>query len=326
MSKKIYVCCPGNVVTGGPELLHQFVDALRKNNIDAYILYMPFKEKFSTPQQYQHYNTPVAEYSDVSSKGSIVVFPEVDTGLAKYFPKAHIVIWWLSVDFYFSYTGNRPVKEFILDKINLITGKRKTINTLRSYSHYSQSEYARNFLLKNGIEAEMLTDYLGSSHLATDTSISDKNREKIIAYNPKKGVLFTKKLISTNSDYKFIAIKNMTSQQVRELLLSAMIYIDFGNHPGKDRFPREAAMAGCCIITGRRGSAFNDVDICIPPQYKIDEKGKNINEKFRFLVDDIFNNFEPRTLDFFQYRKKIQNEPGIFEGQVIGFINKEVYG
>lgn len=326
MSKKVYVCCPGNVVTGGPELLHQFVDALRKNNIDAYIIYRPFNEKFSVPQQYQHYNTPIAKYSDVSPDNSIVVLPEVDTGLAKHFSNAHIVIWWLSVDFYFSYTGNRPVKDFIVDKVNLIRGRRKPINAMKSFSHYAQSEYARGFLLQNGIKAAMLTDYLGSAHLTADINQSDRRREKIIAYNPKKGVLFTNELIATNGDYKFVAIKNMTPQQVRELLLSAMIYIDFGNHPGKDRFPREAAMAGCCIITGRRGSAFNDVDICIPPQYKINEKEKNINEKFRFLVDDIFNDFESRTLDFSQYRKKIQNEPEIFEGQVVGFINKEIYG
>lgn len=325
MSKKVYVCCPGDVVTGGPELLHQFVDALQKNNIDAYILYRPFNKKFSVPQQYKHYKTPVAEYSDdISSSNSIVVLPEVDTGLSKYFPRAHIVVWWLSVDFYFSYTGNHPIKEFILDKINIVTGRRKTISRMKLYSHYAQSEYARNFLLQNGIEASMLTDYLGSAHLDVDVKKSDKEREKIIAYNPKKGVLFTNKLISNNGDYKFVAIKNMTPQQVRNLLLSAMIYIDFGNHPGKDRFPREAAMAGCCIITGRKGSALNNIDICIPLKYKLNENDRNVNAIFRTLVDDIFDNFESITMEFSEYRKIIQNEPKVFEEQVVNFINREI--
>jgi hypothetical protein len=49
------------------------------------------------------------------------------------------------------------------------------------------------------------------------------------------------------------------------------VYIDFGNHPGRDRIPREAAAMGCVVITNRRGSAENDVDIPIPNFLKIDD-------------------------------------------------------
>lgn len=50
----------------------------------------------------------------------------------------------------------------------------------------------------------------------------------------------------------------------------SMIYIDFGEHPGKDRIPREAAMRDLIVITGRDGAAVNDVDVSIPKKYKID--------------------------------------------------------
>lgn len=49
------------------------------------------------------------------------------------------------------------------------------------------------------------------------------------------------------------------------------VYIDFGNHPGKDRIPREAAISGCIVITGKRGAAAFAEDVCIPETYKFDE-------------------------------------------------------
>jgi len=48
------------------------------------------------------------------------------------------------------------------------------------------------------------------------------------------------------------------------MCVSRKLYVDFGKHPGKDRMPREAAVHGCCIITGRRGAAGNPFDIPIP--------------------------------------------------------------
>ena len=42
----IYVLCPGNVVTGGPELLHQLVDTLNCNGKNASIVYYPFDYAF----------------------------------------------------------------------------------------------------------------------------------------------------------------------------------------------------------------------------------------------------------------------------------------
>ena len=47
----------------------------------------------------------------------------------------------------------------------------------------------------------------------------------------------------------------MTPEQVVDLMSESKVYIDFGNHPGKDRIPREAVINGCCVITGVRGSA-----------------------------------------------------------------------
>ena len=56
--------------------------------------------------------------------------------------------------------------------------------------------------------------------------------------------------------------------QVTAKLLRAKIYIDFGPHPGMDRFPREAALAGCMIVTNTQGAAEYYADVPIPHKYK----------------------------------------------------------
>ena len=38
--RKVYVLCPSDTVTGGIELLHQLVDVLRNQNIEAFIKYI----------------------------------------------------------------------------------------------------------------------------------------------------------------------------------------------------------------------------------------------------------------------------------------------
>lgn len=325
LSKKVYVCCPGNGVTGGPELLHQFVDSLRKKNIDAYILYCPLTVKFSIPDVYKCYQAPSVNYLDVDFENSVVVIPEIFTGLAKYFKSAQIVIWWLSVDFYFDYTGNSPIKEYFKDKIKLLIGKKVKIDKLRSYKNYVQSEYARLFLLKNNINSSFLTDYLGAAHLnKTAGEYIASKKQNIIAYNPKKGVKFTQYLISKCKEYKFVPIQNMSPDEVRELLSKTKLYIDFGNHPGKDRFPREAVMAGCCIITGLRGSAGNNIDIPIPEKYKLDETKKDVIDSFVKITDTIFHNYENTLRDFEEYRHVVSNEPSLFNEQVSKFIKDVV--
>lgn len=53
-------------------------------------------------------------------------------------------------------------------------------------------------------------------------------------------------------ELNFKPIINMTRDEVIRELQRAKVYIDFGNHPGKDRIPREAAILGCCAIVGKR--------------------------------------------------------------------------
>jgi hypothetical protein len=150
-----------------------------------------------------------------------------------------------------------------------------------------------------------LSDHLNNAFLETNTDLSIK--ENIVVYNPKKGYSFTRKIISFARDIKFIPLENMSRDMVIKTLQKAKVYIDFGNHPGKDRLPREAAILGCCVITGKRGSAAFFEDVPIPDEYKFEDREKNI-PKIVKKIKDCFENFYECYKDFEYYRHVIRSE------------------
>jgi len=307
---KIIVCSPSNV-TGGPELLHQLVYELRKNNKDAYISYYPFNRNINTPSVYKKYLAPVTKLKDESD--CFIIIPESATWITKLIKNANIGIWWLSVDNYYRKTGDFAVKDKFNYFFGLITGQIVKIDQLKNYTHFAQSYYAYKFLSDHGIIPHFLGDKLSDTHLKDFSNFSIK--KNIVAYNPKKGLRRTLKIIKENPDLLFVpVVGNQT--EVRNLLEISKVYIDFGHHPGKDRLPREAAMAGCCVITNKRGSAFYKEDVPIPEKYKIDDFAIDYLQKTRNLILEIFENFNHCIKDFFLYKKIIIKEEILFSEQV----------
>lgn len=313
---KIFVCCPGGSVTGGPELLHQLVDCLRHFGHDAYITYYPFEKSYSKPPEYEIYNSPVETIEDDSR--ALIVIPEVFTKHARKIKNAQIAIWWLSVDNYYGRNGQSWIRD-LKNRISTLLQSRIPLWSMRNLLHFTQSLYAREFLRRNGIDSKMLTDYLAVEHFENITMSA--NRRDIVVYNPKKGAKKTALLIEKYPEIEFIPIKNMTKMEVAHLLSTAKIYIDFGVHPGKDRIPREAAIAGCCIITGICGAAGNNEDVLIPNNYKLDDKSLDYIISFGPLVKSIFSDYEKHSEKFEVYRNIIREEPNLFKRQVI-----EIFG
>ena len=68
-----------------------------------------------------------------------------------------------------------------------------------------------------------------------------------------------------------IKLSGLNSNKVINILKSSKLFLDFGYHPGKDRLPREAVILNNCIITNKKGSAFNPIDIPIKKKYKFTE-------------------------------------------------------
>ena len=309
---KILVCCPGNSVTGGPELLHQFVDKLRSIGCDAFVSYYPFDLEYSCPIEYRCYDAPSTKFVD--ARGTFFVVPETETWILRKIQFSAAAIWWLSVDNYYQPYRENLFKHFKWLLMSYLRKSRTALVDMERYYHFSQSAYALDYLTRNHFkEVVMLTDYLNSKHM---TVANKSDRENIIVYNPKKGLRVNHLLVMKNPDIKFIPIEKMSATQVRDLLARAKLYIDFGSHPGKDRLPREAAMAGCCVVTGKRGAANFYEDIPIDPKYKIDDKSKNFASEFRTLVFSIFDEYNDHFNSFENYRQRIRGEEALFVKQV----------
>ena len=105
MQTTFYVYCPAGKVTGGAELLHQFVDVLNNNNFDARIVYYGDAEHI-VPNDYKKYNIKISEKIEDASNNVIVLFEGYFNALEK-IKQAKVVLWWLSVDnFYICQSGN----------------------------------------------------------------------------------------------------------------------------------------------------------------------------------------------------------------------------
>jgi hypothetical protein len=323
---KIFVACPANFSTGGPELLHQLAYHLRKDlSIDSYMYYYNFDEnKFKNPvhREYEKYENPyVTKLNEIEdSKDNIIIVPEVRDGinLFQHFKNIRKGVWFLSVDNYYLHKVYEKMSFLDSNKLYSLSSKIEKLAKKFPYEkdpllklanfYLFQSHYAIVHF-KNLEHKYYLSDYLNKDFLKAQTDLT--NKEDIVAFNPKKGYNFTKKIIESNKDINFIPLINMGREEVIKTLQKAKVYIDFGNHPGKDRLPREAAILDCCVITGKRGSAAFFEDVSIPDEYKFEDREENI-PKIVDKIKDCLENYEERYKDFEHYREVIKNEPQRF--------------
>lgn len=291
-------------LTGGPEAIHQLSRALLDIGVDARMVYCAErKESCEVPAPFKIYDPQIAIHAEDQYE-DVVIVPEVMTSKLRSFRKAQKAVWWLSVD---NYLMQRAPKELVAGAI-----RREPplwMWQMKGKAHFYQSYYAQSYLESTGInDAMSLTDYLREDAFSSSEE-SERLRENIILYNPKKGIRFTERLISREyPTCQWVALQGMTAEQVSRLMHRAKLYVDFGNHPGKDRMPREAAISGCCVLTGRQGSAGNDRDIPIPDFYKVDERSSDWVEEAAGKIRDVMLNFRAHQDSLREYRNLIQNQ------------------
>lgn len=319
---KVYVICASYFKTGGTEVLHQLVYHINRLGGNAYISYIKIQDgqELCNPafQQYvgDHY---IQESQIEDEKGNVVIIPEGYPEYHDRYVNASKILWWLSVDNFEGIYG------FDSAKIESMWMKlRKTIDY-----HLVQSVYAEEYLRKKGVRVDHihhLADYVNQLYLDNSAKISYTEREDIILYNPRKGKESTDSIINAGSGLCFVPIQGLSNEAVMELMGRAKIYMDFGNHPGKDRMPREAALCGCIVVTGRHGSAAYFADIAIPDKYRIDESETDTLSVIEILRDCL-ENYEARVRDFGYYRKRILSEKDEFIWDIErNFFEKTVEG
>lgn len=331
---KIYVFSPANKATGGVELLHQLVDYLRNGSYDAYIYYYN-DISAGIPKEYEMYNIEITKIIE-DEYSNIIILPEISFYYIHHYKKLTPFLWWLSIDNYYKGKGKGSVylsdvyeydfkffvKEFFCRIYRSIFQRHKLTKKISlkqisqsGYLNLYQSEYARQYLENIGISNLLpLKDYINTK--LSSIPMNGNEREPYVIYNPKKGFEYTKKIIKLAPDITFIPVINLSREELQQLFRKSMLYIDFGNHPGKDRLPREAAINGCCIITGRRGAANNDIDIPIDSRkYKFDEKQVQPSLIVK-RIREILTDYDQSTLDFDNYREQIKKEEAEFYSQI----------
>ncbi len=314
----VYVACPAFNKTGGTELAHQLVYALNQSKVHSAILYYDYKDNGqSINPAFEKYVSCFSILNQVQDKAeNVFIAPEINIDILNHFHNIQKCVWWMSIDNFVKrdglknaaafYGGMKAVRYALKGNVTLF--KHKLSNDML---HLYQSEYARQYLYQRGIiNVHRLSDYINDSYLERPF---DENGEKnnYVLYNPKKGIEFTNHLKEAAPNLAWKPIQNMSTEEVRDLLRKSKLYIDFGNHPGKDRFPREAAISGCCVITDKRGSAQYFEDLPIPDKYKFEDKLENI-PAILSRIEDCLRDYYQVVQDFETYRQFINNEHNIF--------------
>ncbi len=317
----VYVVCPAKKKTGGTELAHQLVKECNDNGIKAIITYYGIVDNEPTDSAFKKYVTEYISIENVQDlPRNIIIVPEINYDYLYRFSKVQKCIWWMSVDNYVkrsSFVGCWKVNGFFkaikgLVKHDFPITERKIPTGI---THFYQSEYARCYLENKGItDSYHLSDYINEIYLKELPTGGKRNNT--VLYNPKKGYKYTKKIIDCAPELHWIAIENMSNDEVRKLLTTSKVYIDFGNHPGKDRFPREAAISGCCVITSKDGSAAYYEDVRISDDYKFDRRNNNIHGII-LKIKDCLDSYELERSHFQEYVDMIRSEKELFKKDVV---------
>lgn len=292
---RFVILCPVKRQTGGVQLLYQLSDAINKSDISsAVILPVPFNAE--PRNAYSEYLHKFISYDDLSDS-DVVIFPETLLHLLSKFKKQRRIIWWLSVDNYF---GSRKLKFLLRNMINpLMLPNKKQI---KSCDHLVQSHYAMKFVESTfECKSQYLGDFLSDEFLDKRSLPKKINR---IAYNPAKDNENFRKF-RDYSGFNYLALENMTRSEMILSLSECKIYIDFGNHPGMDRIPREAAILNCCILTNRAGSADYYEDIPIPDEYKVYNESID-NSVLKQRLHYMLMNYDNCIDEFAHYRTFIR--------------------
>lgn len=332
MFNKVFVYYPRGKDSGGPEALYQLVDSLRRSNIEAYLVPYPstVTEK-AIPYFVSRYDAPEVLNTD-DRKGSAILVPEAQLSLLRHVRRASPICWWLSIESSHYFRDARSRINRRLDQRNPViidlckdafgagrsVASRLVVSDLTRISHLAQSHYAWSYLATRlPMPPSLVSDYTVVENEQLSENTHAKQRP-VVAYNGMKGALLVEQVAQHFSELEFRPIMGMSRTGVQDALRQAMVYLDLGPHPGKDRLPREAALLGCVTIVAMRGAgAFFD-DVPIPISQKVGVEGgivKNATRVLRRVFKDLASEYSLQQ----SYRQEIRGERRRFDSQVSAY-------
>ena len=161
----------------------------------------------------------------------------------------------------------------------------------------------------------VVADYTPNPDELVAASVPTDRRKRVVCFNPKKSGDLARELAVSMADVDFMPIENMSRQQVVETLGESAVYLDLGSHPGKDRIPREAALAGAVVVVAMRGSAAFHADVPLPLEHKV-PFDENVVASARDSVAAVLADLEHASALQDPYRAVISREKTVFDAQV----------
>ncbi|MCE4065609.1 hypothetical protein LXM63_10895 [Chryseobacterium gleum] len=315
---KIIIFCPPNSVTGGPEALHQLADKLYNLRIkNVFMHYIP-QRKNAKPINYNVYTTKEIEIVEDKPE-NILIIPESMTFLVKKYPESQKVIWWLSVDFYKILMDHRIRRQSFFTKLFYKQNdKEYHFERLPNVYQWAQSYRSSIYIKDHGIPAsqiDFVCDYINPSFLKNTDRIEKDLSNKTILYNPRKGKKEISELIKNSPDLQWVPVQNMNADQIKDLMAKSLLYVDFGENPGRDKMLRESVSQDCCIISGKNGSSAFYEDLMIPDQYKFNFNEKIIPEIIA-KIKEVLDNYHDHISQFSTYKNMVLNEEIAFENKL----------
>ncbi len=337
---KVFVMAPANTFTGGPEILHQVAADIKTTfKVNVNMVYLPLLENNPIHENFKKYKLDYSNFVD-DNENNILIIPEHYQFLehSLKYKKIKKILWWLSIDNYFGYKFRYNYNKFLRSIIKIPFNILKIFNkmtynifgiytyhdylkflysyyNLRKFKelkqidlHLSQSNYAFNYLKAYFKNLKFLSDYQRDEILKNIKNFK-KNKKNLICYSSKSNEFIES--IQSAYNFKMIKLSGLNTKQIINIFKKTKVYLDFGYHPGKDRMPREAALFDNCIITNKKGSAKNKLDIPINEKYKIEEKKTNL-KKIEKIILNIFNKHRNELKYFKKYKKIILNEKKVF--------------
>ncbi len=290
---------------------------------------LPGTERYDRVKEYEIYDAPEVERPD-DHPDAWIVSAEHTVPILFQFERARILCWWLSIDFSWVYIHARQlrtrpirdVKSGVKFGISLVFAtampfKRRRMRNNKRLLHATQSEYAAQFLQRDmGIQSRRLSDYISNIGRLEKQSSSKTARQPVIAYNPAKGQEWTARVIArAPAHWHFLPLVDMSKDEFAAALGRSSIYLDLGFHPGKDRIPREAALAGAVVVVARRGSAAFQEDMPLPERFKIELVSGWEQSALQLLTDCLERNTEAHA-EQEPYRAAIRGERDRFDEEV----------
>lgn len=300
---EILLMCPANCTTGGPEAIHAFAHELNQiDGVHARIWYVNVSDyQHPCPPEYEAYEFEYLfeipdDYTDV------LIVPEIWANKVMEYPQCIRAIWWLGLDAYAGWTPAHERGAFLNDP---------------DIIHICQSQYALDFLKKLGVKRLVkCTDTVNADFYEDYT---EPERSDVVLYNPAKSTRIMRELIASCPDITWKPITGMTRQQVILTMRRSKLYVDFGEFPGRERIPREAALCGCCLITSKIGAAAYAEDFL--HDYKFDSKDNliwGIVYKIRYVLD----HYDECRKDFIPFRTNLVEDRLRFKTQCREVINE----